>query len=83
MKFTIERFGVTQKFESLEDYAEFRLDGSDYDRGIVEAAAATAQNNSKAIGRILDLLSSKQLVTAEEVATIIEGYRVGPSFFRK
>ena len=81
MKITRTRYGETTEYVSLEQYAEYRLDGDDYGKGAMEAAADTARNNSKAIGRLLDLLSEKHLVTAEEVAAILEEYVDGSAVF--
>ncbi len=50
-----------------------QLDGEDYDRGSVETAAATADNNSCAIGRLLDILLNGNRITLDEVRIIL-GY---------
>lgn len=81
MKITRTRYGDTTEYSSLEQYAEGHLDGDDYGKGAMEAAADTARNNSKAIGRLLDLLSEKHLVTAEEVVATIEGWVNGSAVF--
>ncbi len=57
----------------VEEFAEYALDGSSYDSGLVEAAAATSRNNSRAIGRLLDLLASKGFLNAPEVTQVLEG----------
>ena len=82
MKISTERWGEKREYNSLEEYAEYRLDGDDHGKGQMEAATDTARNNSKAIGRLLDLLATKNLVTAEEVATIIDGYFSGSACFQ-
>lgn len=59
---------------NIEYYAEYSLDGQSYDSGQVEAATATSRNNSRAIGRLLDLMASKGMFTAPEITRVIEGY---------
>lgn len=59
---------------NIESYAEHSLDGCSYDTGQLEAAAATSRNNSRAIGRLLDLMASKGLLTAPEITQVVEGY---------
>ena len=81
MKITTENYGTKREYTSLEEYAKCRLDGDDYGMGQMEATTATAENNSKAIGRLLDLLADKSLITAEEAATIVEGYMSGSATF--
>ncbi len=45
-----------REYYSIGDLAQQRLNGEDYDRGILEAVEATAKNNSIAIGRLLETL---------------------------
>jgi len=47
--------------------------GDDYEHGSVEASRATADNATKALGRLLDLLASKDLVDAGDIVLIVEG----------
>lgn len=74
MKISITEYGVVRVFDDLEDYAELKLDGDDYERerGAIEAAAATAANNSKAIGRLLDVFAGKGLLSASEVVNVLD-----------
>lgn len=81
MKMKTESYGEVRRYQSLEDYAESKLDGDDYGKGAMEAAADTARNNSQAIGRLLDLMAEKGLVSAEEAATVVEGYMSGSTAF--
>ena len=81
MKMRIENYGQAREYNSLEDYAESKLDGDDHGKGAMEAAADTARNNSQAIGRLLDLMADKGLVSAEEAATIVEGCISGSAVF--
>lgn len=61
-------------YASIEQYAYTSLDGSDYGAGSIEAVTRTAQNSSRAIGRLLDILSERDFLSAREVVNIIEGY---------
>lgn len=83
MKIKTCRYGEKREYNSIEEYAEQRLDGSDYDVGQLEAAVTTARNNSGAIGRLLDLLADKGLVNAEDAGNIIEGYVSGSIEFEE
>lgn len=74
MKMLIESYGRTKTYESIEEYANIELDGSDYGKGAIEAVVYTAENNSQAIGRLLDHLASLGLVTAGDVGEIVCGY---------
>ena len=62
-----------RKYFNVEHMAREQLDGEDYDRGSVETAAATADNNSCAIGRLLDILLNGNRITLDEVRIIL-GY---------
>lgn len=81
MKIKTEIYGTKHEYGSLEEYAEYRLDGDDYGKGQMEATTDTAKNNSKAIGRLLDFLANKKLLTAKEAVTIVEGYLSGTATF--
>jgi len=81
MKIKIENYSQVREYDSLEDYAESKLDGDDYGKGTMEAAADTARNNSQAIGRLLDLMADRGLVSAEEAATIVGEYTSGSAVF--
>ncbi len=62
-----------REYYSLENYAGYALDGDEYGLGAMEAAAKTAENNSRAIGRLLDLLAERRMLSAKETETIIAG----------
>lgn len=84
MKIIIEKYGSKQKYESLEQYAERRLDGGDHGKGAMGATADTATNNSKAIGRLLELLAIQGSVSAEGAVIIVEGLCLpGEAKFKK
>lgn len=74
-------WGGVDTYDTIEIYAERHLNGDDYNKGVVEAAYSTAQNNSKALGRLMDILAQKGLLTALETYKIIEGYDSGTADF--
>jgi hypothetical protein len=61
--------------ETVAQYAERCLDGSDYESGQLEAIGRGNENNSRAIGRLLELLAIKGILTAPEVTGIVENYQ--------
>jgi hypothetical protein len=63
-----------KEYASLAEYVETCLNRDDYDKRALEAAADTASNNSKAIGKLLDTLADKGILFPEEVVNIIEGW---------
>jgi hypothetical protein len=65
-------YGDIGEYWSIERYAQAKLDGDACYRGVTEAATATAQNTSEALGRLLDILAAKGMVTAADVEHIIE-----------
>lgn len=71
MKLKDTLFGKEILYASLAEYAEAKLDGNDYGVGTLEAAAYTAENNSKAIGRLLDYLADKGKIDVETVNFIV------------
>lgn len=84
MKIIIINSGsITNSYDSIEEYIEFKLDGEDYETGILESAAATAKNNSKAIGRLLNVLAEKEIIDADDVANIVDDYIPGTIKFEK
>ena len=65
-------YGNLREYSSIGLYAQAKLDGDACSRGMTEAAAATAQNTSEALGRLLGILAAKGMVTAADVEHIIE-----------
>ncbi len=65
------------KYEDLATLSERILDGGDYDTGVTEAAAATAANNSRAIGRLLEALHTADVLTEAEIHLILTGNSFG------
>ena len=57
---------------SIPSYAEATLNGGSWESGQLEATALTSRNNSRAIGRLLQLLASKGLLTAPEITGVID-----------
>lgn len=83
MKVVTKHYDKVEEYDTLEYYAECKLDGDGFESGVIEATAETARNNSKAIGRLLDLLASKGLVSASEAGGVIDPYLVGSIRFEK
>ncbi len=48
-----------------------RLNGSDYDRGQVEAAAAEARNAVEFLGRLVNVLADKKILTEEDLTALL------------
>lgn len=74
MKIKYNNYGTKEEYSSIEQFAEYSLDGDDYGKGSLESAADTATNNSKAIGRLLEVLHSKNIVSDSDICNIIIGY---------
>jgi hypothetical protein len=60
-----------ERDETITQYVERCLDGSDYDSGQLETIARTGGNNSRAISRLIEVLASKGLLTAPEITGIV------------
>ena len=71
MEVTTNELGGTRKYISIEAYAKAKLNGADYDNETVEC---TAENNSEAIGRLLDVLAKTNIINSEDVMKIIDYY---------
>lgn len=54
----------------LSDLIEGKLDGEDNETGAVDGAAWTARNSIKAIGRLVDTLVSKGIITLDDAKTV-------------
>ena len=74
MKVIVDNFGNKFMYDSLERYAEDKLDGDSYGSGVLDAANQTAKNNSAAIGRLLDALAEKSIIDTSDIIKVIEGY---------
>ena len=64
------------EYKNFEQCAKSRLNGDDYSPGLgqIEVLTATAENNSRAIGRLLDLLVSKNQISHKEAAKVLIEY---------
>lgn len=73
MKVTINK----REFRSFADCAERMLRGDPcYDGiGIVEETQKCAENNSRAIGRLMSYLVSKNILTKDVCVDILENFR--------
>jgi len=58
------------KDTEVKDYIINCLDGNDYDRGALEATRKTADNACEAIGKLINILANKGLLTATEIKDI-------------
>jgi hypothetical protein len=83
MKIKIERFGDCDEYGRIEEYAVVRLSGDDYGVCALDAANATARNNSLAIGRLLDILAEKGVVSDYDVSMVVDGFSAGDISFLK
>ena len=57
---------------SASEIVEFVCDGDDYERGSVEAARAQADNCSKTLGRLVEKLFDKGVLSRSEVIEIVD-----------
>ena len=62
------------KDETVTQYAERSLAGFCCGSGQIETIDQRAINNSRAIGRLLEVLASKGLLTAPEVTRIVNRF---------
>lgn len=58
---------------SVASAVECECDGTDYDRGSVETAEATARNTMRFLGRLVETLHEKELLTNGDVLKLLEG----------
>lgn len=62
-----------EKTSTIADFVTSGLDGRDYD-GALERAGATADNTAEALGRLVEILAEKGIVSASEVVIIAGNY---------
>lgn len=74
MKLITEFYGKQESYDDLQSYALTKLRYDDYGIGLLEMAAGRSENNSKAIGRLLELLAAKGIINADDAVLIIDGY---------
>lgn len=72
MKIAIDGKVVKMEVRPIEEYAAVTLSGDRWEHGAVEQAGATADNATKALGRLLELLAEKGLLSAAEIVRIVE-----------
>ena len=61
---------------SVEKYVENTLNGSMHGDGRLEAAERTAENACRAIGRLLDWAAERDMISARELAHIVNEYGI-------
>lgn len=71
----------TREAQSISTYTQRELDGTDYDRGQLEAVGAGLDNGHAAFGRLLDLLAEKEIINANELVKIVENYETTEAKF--
>lgn len=59
--------------ETVAEYTEYHLDGSECNSGQIETINRSCNNNRRAFGVLLELLATKGLITAPEITEIVEG----------
>ncbi len=55
----------------ISKYIEVMLDGTDYDRGSIETIEATGENCSKAIGKLINILREKEILTDQDIHSLV------------
>lgn len=67
--------GISTREFTLAEFLERELDGSDYERGSVETAQATANKVAEAFSRLVQLMVERKELNRAEVYTVITGYK--------
>lgn len=55
---------------SIPVYVQRKLDGNDYGVGRLEAATNEAENNSNAMGKLMELLFEKGIISLDDIKNI-------------
>lgn len=63
-------YGSQIPLYTAAELIERELEGSDYDRGAVEAARAQADNCTKAFARLVQVLFDKEILTRADVLRV-------------
>lgn len=71
MKITVPNTYPRIEGVHITEAIALECDGGGYDTGAVEAAARTAENVSKMLGRLVNILAEKKLLTAQDISMII------------
>ena len=64
----------SDKTESIVEFTERHLDGSDWDSGALEQTQRATRDIANAFGRLLETLAEQRVLTAPTVTYIVEGY---------
>ena len=74
MKIKHNEYGEPSRYndEEIDDITERHLNGDDYERGELEATRATADNAVKTLGKLLNILAEKELLSIKEIKEILE-----------
>lgn len=62
------------KIHKIDEFVAEKLDGAEYEQGVVEDAAATANNCRMALSRLIKILADKGALTGPEVYDIADGF---------
>lgn len=62
---------------TISDYVSGTLESCDYEDGRLESASRVANNSARAIGRLVEILQHKGILSLEEVSEIAAGYDEG------
>lgn len=63
-------------YDSITEYAECKL-AATFSDGEIESIKEQIENNSSAIGRLLDLLSKRKILSAQDLTFIVDDYANG------
>lgn len=67
------QYGHSRAYKDWKYYACQKLDGNSCEGGAVEMAALTAQNNSAAIGRLLEVLTAENRLSVKDAMYVLTG----------
>jgi hypothetical protein len=70
-----------ERDETVAQYTERCLDGGDYGVGQLEAIGSGLEKTARALGRLLDLLATKGLLSAPEIVEVVENYHKSDATF--
>jgi hypothetical protein len=68
------KYGKVRTYRDWETYAHEKLSGDDYESGQLEAVVRRAENNSAAIGRLLEGLLNTGHLTTDNVEYVLKGF---------
>jgi hypothetical protein len=71
------KYGAAPEYRvyNFESYFRYVLDGADYEGGSVEWAQSTASNTASALGRLVETLYEKGILTKHQVMLIADDYK--------